>query len=243
MSIILGSARIDENGNTTGGKPGDQTKKEVSLQPFYMHSKGWYVLRPKKIEHATKIAKAMEDACANNNIGYDQSNRAAVDMVKKYGSLKNIKEKTETDCSNLVRACILEATNVDVGYFYTGTEVDVLEKSGLFLPKKVVTSEKDVMNGDVLVTKTTGHTVVVVSGNPRTETTKTTSTNTKGKVTAFSLNVRTGAGTEFSAYKILRKDTVVTIHETLKSKKGSDWYKIKHDGEYGYVSAKYIKKV
>lgn len=176
MSIIVGSARIDENGHAIGGAKGDKTGKEVSTQNFYMHSKGWYCLRPKNVAYANKMATAMKNACDNNNIGYDQSNRAAVSMVKKYGSTKNIAEKTETDCSNLVRACIYEATGKDIGNFYTGNEVEVLEKSGLFYDKKAVSSANDVYNGDVLVTKTSGHTVIVVSGRARTSSTYTSNT-------------------------------------------------------------------
>lgn len=175
MSIIVGSARIDENGRAMGGAKGDQIGREVSTQNFYMHSKGWYCLRPKSVTYANKMATAMKNACDNNNIGYDQSNRAAVSMVKKYGSTKKIAEKTETDCSNLVRACIYEATGKDVGNFYTGNEVEVLKKSGLFYDKKAVSSSDDVCNGDVLVTKTSGHTVIVVSGRARTTSTSTSS--------------------------------------------------------------------
>ena len=37
MSIRIGSARHDENGKLTGGRPGDQTGTEVSMQNFYVH--------------------------------------------------------------------------------------------------------------------------------------------------------------------------------------------------------------
>ena len=43
MAVIIGSARIDENGNIHGGKPGDQTGREVSTQAWYQHRKGWVV--------------------------------------------------------------------------------------------------------------------------------------------------------------------------------------------------------
>lgn len=46
--IKIGSARIDENGKTHGGKVGDQTGKEVAIQAWYKHSKGWRVLRAKE---------------------------------------------------------------------------------------------------------------------------------------------------------------------------------------------------
>lgn len=164
--IKIGSARIDENGKATGGKAGDQTGKEVSEQAFYMHSKGWLCFRAKDVFVANALAKAMQDACANNNIGYDQGNRAIMTMLKKYGSMAKIAEKTETDCSNLVRGCIYQATGIDVGNFNTATEPAVLRKSGLFNEIEIK-SEKDVYNGDVLVTKAKGHTVIATSGRAR----------------------------------------------------------------------------
>ena len=75
MGLVVGSARIDENGKISGGALGDNNGREVSTQPYYLHSKGWYVLRPKTIALANGLASAMTDACANNHIGYDQSNR------------------------------------------------------------------------------------------------------------------------------------------------------------------------
>ena len=164
--IKIGSARIDENGKATGGKAGDQTGKEVSEQGFYMHSKGWLCFRAKDVSVANELAKAMRDACANNNIGYDQGNRSIMTMLKKYGSMDKIKEKTETDCSNLVRGSIYQATGIDVGNFNTATEPAALRKSGLF-DEVEISSEKDIYNGDVLVTKTKGHTVIAVSGRAR----------------------------------------------------------------------------
>lgn len=71
----------------------------------------------------------------NDNVGYCQTHRSIITMLKKYGSMKAIAEKTETDCSNLVRGCIYEATGIDVGSFSTATEPSVLEKSGLFAKK------------------------------------------------------------------------------------------------------------
>lgn len=168
MTLIIGSARMGENGHITGGAAGDQTGGEVSMQNYYMHSKGWYCLRPKSENVADKMAKAMGQACNNNNIGYDQNSRnGVITQLKKYGTLAAIKTKTESDCSSLVRACVLQATGRDVGEMYTGNLASVLEASGMFEKRFSVSSESQLYNGDVLVTKTKGHTVVVVSGRPR----------------------------------------------------------------------------
>lgn len=68
----------------------------------------------------------------------------------------------------------------------------------------------------------------------------------KGTVTATLLNVRTGAGTEFpkhNSIKPLSKNTTVEISETVKDSTGANWYRIKIGHNYGYASAKFIKKV
>ena len=167
MSVKIGSARIDENGKLSGGKAGDQTGKEVSIQDYYMHSKGWYLLRPKSVEDADKMAAAMSAACNNDNIGYDQSNRLdVISKLGRYGSMAKIAEKTEADCGTLVRGCCIEA-GFDPGNFTTAGEETALTKTGKFKSKAAVTATTVLYNGDVLVTKTKGHTVIVVSGNAR----------------------------------------------------------------------------
>lgn len=172
MAILIGSARIDENGKASGGKVGDNkqtsstndTTGEVSMQAMYTHSKGWYIIRPMDITVANNIANAMKIACNNKHIGYDQSNRLGVIT---YGV--DTATDTECDCSSLVRACIKKATGKDVGNFTTGNEKTILSKSSLFEKAIAYVNQNStpVYNGDVLVTKSKGHTVIVVSGNPR----------------------------------------------------------------------------
>lgn len=167
-TIYIGHASKDENGAYIGGKAGDQTGKEVCKRTYYKDSKGWYAIRPKLVKHAIAIANAAEQASKNDNIGYDQGERLDImTSLKKYGSLAKIAEPTESDCSSLMRACIYQATGIDVGNFTTANEVSVLAKSGLFEDKFDVSSPSLLCDGDVLVTKTKGHTAAVVSGNPR----------------------------------------------------------------------------
>ena len=167
MSLMVGSARIDENGKISGGKPGDQTGNEVSTQPYYVHSKGWICMRAKSVPVANAIAKAMLQACENDNIGYCQGHRTTViGQLRKSGSLAKISAKTEADCSSLVRACCIHE-GFDPRNFNTSSEVSALKASKQFTEPITVTSGTKLYNGDILVTKTKGHTVVVVSGNPR----------------------------------------------------------------------------
>ena len=75
MGVRVGSARSNENGGVNGGKAGDQTGREVSTQLWYLHSKGWIVIRAKAPAVGEAIAKNMEAACQNDNIGYCQGHR------------------------------------------------------------------------------------------------------------------------------------------------------------------------
>lgn len=171
MAIMVSSARSDERGRYSGGKAGDQKQKsktndtrgEVSMQAMYTHRKGWYILRPKKASHADAIAELGIKAANNPNIGYSQSDRLG---VVKHGI--NTKVKTNADCSSLVRQAVKEATGKDPGNFTTANEANMLMATGLFGKIGYVNHKKTpVYNGDILVTKTKGHTVIVVSGNPR----------------------------------------------------------------------------
>lgn len=167
MGLKVGSARIDERGKISGGQAGDSTGKEVMQQDYYMHKKGWYCFRLKDIETANKVAQSMIDACNNNNIGYDQNQRdGVINLVKKGTKIKNIKTKTECDCSALVRACLYE-NGIDTGNIRTATMPTLLPKTGKFEDRISVTSSTTLYNGDILVTKTSGHTVIVTSGNAR----------------------------------------------------------------------------
>ena len=194
MNIIIGHASRDENKKYSGGKSGDQDKFEVCTRSYYMHSKGWYLLRPKSVIHANAIAEAMLRACNNNNIGYDQGNRL---NIIKYGTNSTV--KTEADCSSLVRQCVKEGTGIDAGNFTTVNEKNILFATGLFEKPIAVTSTTIIYNGDILVTKTKGHTVIVVSGNPRksiSSTTSTTNVSSTYTKTQFIKDVQSAIGTK-----------------------------------------------
>lgn len=170
-NVIIGSARIDERGKITGGVAGDQTGNEVSTQSWYLHSKGWRVLRPVDPKRAEAIAVCMQAACDNNLIGYDQSQRNTLyNAAKELGfNVKLIKKAVETDCSALVRVCLAFA-GIMVADFNTSNEASTLLKSGAFveLTDSKYTKKSDYLcRGDVLVTKTKGHTVVVLSNGSK----------------------------------------------------------------------------
>ena len=165
--VKVGSARHDENNKLRGGKAGDQTGIEVSRQTWYKHKKGWVVIRPKDPEVREKVAQDMEYACDNPNIGYDQGqNYTLYNVAKKYGfDCSKVDVPCETDCSRLVRVCLAYA-GIKVPVFYTGNELGTLNNTGKFeilKTAKYCESSDYLLRGDILVTKVTGHTVVVLS--------------------------------------------------------------------------------
>lgn len=163
MSVMIGSARISENGSVNG-IAGDQkqtssndTTGEVSQQKFYVHSKGWNLLRAKDKNIAQRLSLSMRTACNNPNIGYSQGDRYG---VVKHGTSAQI--PCNADCSSLVRRCVLEASGTDPGDFNTGNEVSILMKTGLF-DKLTYVKGMDLHEGDILVTQSKGHTAIVTS--------------------------------------------------------------------------------
>lgn len=172
--IKVGSARSNENFQGkigTGGKPGDQRQKkipdmdgEVSMQEMYASSKGWIILRAYKVSDANALAERMETACNNVHIGYSQDERH---KIWKDGI--DTEKDTNCDCSSLVRQCIIEATGKDPGNIRTVDLVKMVMKLGIFenVGEWVSQTKTPLYNGDILCTKTSGHTMIVVAGNPR----------------------------------------------------------------------------
>ena len=173
MAVIVGSARIDENGHAHGGKAGDQTGKEVSTQNWYLHSKGWRVFRAKSPAVAEKIAQDMQWACDNKHIGYDQYERNSLYKVAQAVGFNCSKVTTncETDCSALVRVCCAYAGITGLpSDFRTINEASMLLKTGAFVEmkgEKYTDSSAYLKRGDILVTKTDGHTVVALSNGSK----------------------------------------------------------------------------
>lgn len=170
-TVYVGSARSDENGKAYNGKAGDQKSgKEVSTQAWYKHSKGWRVFRAKDPAKAAIIARQMQAACDNDKIGYDQWQRYDLfKEAKKVGfDLSKVTVATECDCSELVRVCCAAAGILDLptSGFRTGNMPTNLLATGEFVELKgsKYTDKASYLGaGDILVTKTSGHTVVVLN--------------------------------------------------------------------------------
>lgn len=165
--VYIGNAVCDENGKAKGGQPGNQTGKELRIQPWYLNKKGWRVFRAKDSEVAKKIAWDCRAACENMAIGYNQSKRNTLYNAAKPFDFDCAKVETpcECDCSSLVRVCILYA-GIEINDFNTSSEPTRLLNTGAFeemVGEKYTDSPDYLKEGDILVTKTKGHTCVILN--------------------------------------------------------------------------------
>lgn len=170
MTVYIGNAVGDEHRKARGGEAGDQTGKELKVQPWYKNAKGWRVFRAKSAEVAQKLVYDMKAACENSNIGYDQSQRNTLYNVSKpFGfDCAKVDEPCECDCSSLVRVCVLYS-GIKVNDFNTTSEPARLLATGEFeemVGEEYTDSSKLLKAGDILCTKVKGHTAIVLNDGP-----------------------------------------------------------------------------
>lgn len=172
-TVYVYGASIDENGKAHGGQAGNQTGRELKKQKWYKHSKGWRVFRAKRAEVAAKIAQCVKAAVANRHIGYDQYQRNTLyDEAAKVGfDVSKVTTDCETDCSALVRVCCAFAGILGLpSDFRTGNMPKNLLKTGAFVEltgSRYIDTYTYLKAGDILVTATSGHTVVVGNDGPK----------------------------------------------------------------------------
>ena len=258
MSVKIGHASIDENGKAKNGKAGDQTGKELCIINWY--SRPWTaVIRPKNADVAEKIAKAMEQACANDNIGYDQYQRTTLftQAEKNNWDLSKITVPCETDCSALVAVCV-NCAGIKVSKdIYTGNELEALKATGQFevhTSNAFISMSTNLKRGDILLGK--GHTVIVLTNgsmygsSTATDSTKVNVAKNFDKfvagtyVTTANLNLRVGAGTSKKVITVIPKGTKVKNYGYYNIYNNTQWLLVKvtvNRVEYtGYCSIKYL---
>ena len=176
MAVKIGHASISEKG-TKYGKVGDQTGREVATRSWY--DKGWdCVLRPVSPYVADASAKYVEEACANNNVGYDQGsstttgrNSLRTRSIEVGWSVKKITTPCNCDCSSLMAAAA-EAASVNIYPQYnkgnapaTSTMRAKFKATGeykVLTDKKYTDSDKYLMRGDILL-RAGSHTAMVLT--------------------------------------------------------------------------------
>lgn len=267
MSVRFGSARIDENGRACGGIAGDQTGREVAVENWYLHPLGWIVIRAKTAVMRERLAKDMEVACANRLIGYDQyQNHTLWDEVRHVGwDCSKVTKACETDCARLVRVCCWYAGTKPVD-FYTGSEVAALKATGDFdilTAPKYTQSSDYLLRGDILVTRSKGHTGIILTNGAKTseapvetpkviqarQAARSFSDKVSGRyITKTALNIRDGAGTVSKSLGVLPKGTLARCYGYYTDYLGRKWlYVLASVGATRYIgfissNPKYLTK-
>lgn len=275
MAVRIGHASISENGNAGWdgkAKAGDQTGKEVCTRDWY--NKPWTaVIRPNDAAAAEKIAKAAEQGAANNNIGYDQSQRTTLyTQAKACGwDLSKIATACETDCSAFVAVCVNAAGIAVSKDIYTGNMLSTLKNTGKFTvytSSQYVAISDNLKRGDILLGS--GHTAVVLSngtkaggssGGGTQPATPVAGTKVTAKEAAqkkdsklagtyqasTDCHMRTGAGTAKASLFIIPSGTKVKNYGYYSKASETKWlyihFTLKNVTYTGFTSEKCLKKV
>lgn len=251
--VLIGSARINENGQISGGKAGDQTGKECCTEPWYLHTKGWIVFRAKSAVVRERIARDMQYICDNDNIGYDQPrDQSLYNAAKPYGfDCSKVTVKCDTDCARALRVCILYA-GINVPDFYTVTEPAVLRATGAFdelTSDLYCKSSSHLVRGDILVTPVKGHTAVVMNDGaevydiPEPENYLGSYAGVWKALYSNKTYLRASAGKDGEILDTIsgKMQAVCFGYYTMIS--GTVWLFVQCNGKAGYCSTKYIHRI
>lgn len=258
----------DERGRYSGGKAGDQTGTEWAIINWY--NRPWNcVLRYPNQKARELIAQLAIEAANNNYIGYNQANRNSFWKALQASNYRpsQIRVACDADCSAGVIALTRAAgvllgnnTLANITATYTGNMRAKYAAAGfqVLTDSKYLTSYDFLMPGDILLNDIHHVAINLTIGKnsnyyatvtPK-EWTKPLSKTFKwvGEVTASSLSVRTWPGTEnpkLTSVPEIYKGGRVWVCDTLPDKTGQPWYYINvpKNNVFGFVSAKYIKKV
>lgn len=260
MAVKIGHASLDERGCARGGQAGDQTGREVFTRNWY--NGNWdMVIRPREAAVAEKIAAACEAGCANNKIGYDQSQRTTLFQQAKanHWDLSRITENCETDCSAFVAVCV-NAAGVSVSRdIYTGNQAAALRATGRFdflTEAKYRTREDYLRRGDILL-RESGHTAMVLTTGTYGGSSKTGGSTALQKAMNFdrnkagsyqttaALNLRYGPDSgKYASRRVMARGETVKCYGFFTRKTDADWlYVVDQDGCPGFACGKYLRKI
>lgn len=256
MAVILAMASHDERFAYSGGAAGDQNGNEVFTRTWY--DRPWdVVIRPKSTEVAEKIARAMEQACANNNIGYDQSQRTTLyfKALEVGWNLSAIMTPCECDCSSLVAVAVnaagvrvskdlwtgnMKAALMATGQFYTFSSTEYTKRTDLLMRGDILLNElhhvavvikSDLTAGAGIVKSVTPYAVIVTASNYLQCRTEPSSAG--------------GTATEYKVYgqsKRALKNECIAIWKEATDEKGQKWGAINAVTPLCWVNLAYTKR-
>lgn len=267
------SASIGENGSIHGGRPGDQTGREVWVRNWY--SKPWTVmLRYPDINIARAAATAAYLLAESNLVGYNQDQRNMLyQALKRYSFDVNAYiasgEKTNCDCSSFVYACyavVLPSIRYDGDAPSTDEMRDVYTAWGFtaYTQPMYLTTPDNLLIGDLLVSEGR-HTVIawepgdapvfnddlIIKKESASAATGSSFDLEKAGlyVTTSNLNMRASASLASQIMTIMKKDSRVYCNGEYTEAEGRTWLKCTYMNRNeqtaftGFVSGSYLKKL
>ena len=246
---MISNSGHDENGKLSGGKAGDQTGGEWTIQKWY--NRPWtVVLRFTDPEIRKLIAELATEAAKNDLIGYDQGDRYTFWQQLKASGYhpKNIKEACEADCSAGVAAIVKsvgyllgrkELQDVSI-YAYTGNLKQILAAAGAkpLTDKKHLESDVYLQIGDILLNE--GHHVAInlTDGQNSKAWYPSPVTMYDGLTVLEDLAIRTGPGTDYATTgKICKKGSKIFATEKAFNSTDYAWFRT----EDGWISGRYLE--
>ena len=237
-AVRMGHASISEN-NTINGTKGDSTKKEVCVRKWY--NKPWdYVAIYPDAAVRERHAAACEAGCANDKIGYGQSNRNTLNTLAK--EVGYDLSKITTDCSAFMNVCAVASGAPDATYgsngWTTSTMKSQLQKAGykIVTDPTLISNAKYCVRGAIYV-KASSHTTCGLDNGPEYQKMLAAADVVDagvpdnkefvgkgiGKAKALStMNIRKGSSTSIYSYGTIKKGVEVEVLEVLND----GWYKI-----------------
>ena len=171
MAVLIGHASISEKGTIEGVK-GDSTGKEVCTRTWYSKPWSYMAIHPDP-DVRERHARAIEQACANNNIGYGQSDRNTLNTQAKAVEydLSKIKTKCNCDCSSLQNVAAVASGAPGVSYgsngWTTSSMLAALKAAGYkIITASYLTSSAYCVRGAIYV-KAGSHTVCGLSNGSK----------------------------------------------------------------------------
>lgn len=247
---MISNSGHDENGKYSGGKAGDQTGGEWTIQKWY--NRPWtVVLRHTRETVGQLIAELAREAAENNLIGYDQGDRYTFWQKLKDAGYhpKNITDACEADCSAGVAAIckaagyllndeMLKAVSI---YAYTGNLRQVLTAAGftVITDPNYLKSDAWLKAGDVLLYEGHHTTINLTDGEKVKPTSWYPSDIVTGKLgleVLTDLTVRSGPGTAYQEVKTLARGKHV-LADQKAFVNGVAWLHIKD----GWISGRYVE--
>lgn len=240
--VRMGHASISEN-NSINGAVGDSTNKEVCERKWYNKPWDFMAIHP-DAGVRERHALAVEAGCANNKIGYGQSNRNTLNaQAKAVGyDLSKITVACNTDCSAFMNVCAVASGAPDATYgsngWTTSNMKTKLSQAGykIITDPTLIANKKYCVRGAIYV-KASSHTACGLDNG--TEYSKTLAAAAvadtgaaenkayvgKGIGTAIAqstMNIRKGSSTSTYSYGVIKPGVEIEVLEVLDN----GWYKV-----------------